>query len=78
MFQLRSKLNALVGNEMSQLLNEHAQKLLAPTSNLIQSKKTVKNKAIDDKERLSKPRSQIKGIELLRNPNLYKVCYFNL
>lgn len=32
-----------------------------------------KNKAIDDKERLSKPRSQIKGVELLRNPSLFKV-----
>jgi hypothetical protein len=26
-----------------------------------------------DKERFSKPRSQIKGVELLRNPSLYKV-----
>ena len=74
MFQLRNKLNTfVVSSEMSQLLSEHAHKLLAPVSNVLQSKKNVKNKAIDDKDRLSKPRSQIKGIELLRNPSLFKV-----
>jgi hypothetical protein len=77
MFQLRNKLNTfVVSNEMSQLLSEHAQKFLAPVSNVLQSKKNVKNKAIDDKDRLSKPRSQIKGIELLRNPSLFKVSLY--
>ena len=33
----------------------------------------VTNKAVGLKEKLSKPRSQIKGVELLRNPSLYKV-----
>lgn len=33
----------------------------------------VRNKAIDPKERLSRPNTQLRGMELLRNPSLYKV-----
>ena len=44
----------------------------------LQGVKSVKNIAIDDKDRLSKPRSQIKGVELLRNPSLYKGMAFTL
>ena len=75
MFQLRNKLNSLVGNEIvgQCLLRDQAHKLLAPISNSMQAMKTIKNKAIDDKDRLSKPRSQIKGVDLLRNPSLFKV-----
>lgn len=38
----------------------------------------IKNIAIDDKERLSKPRSQIKGVELLRNPAYFKGMAFTM
>ena len=72
MFQLRNRLQNLVGQELG-LLNDQNHRFLMPMLNSVQSKLTVKNKAIDDKERLSKPRSQIKGIELLRNPSLFKV-----
>lgn len=38
----------------------------------------VSNKAVGLKEKLSKPRSQIKGVELLRNPSLYKGMAFTI
>lgn len=38
----------------------------------------VKNIAVDDKEKLSKPRSQIKGTELLRNPAYFKGMAFTM
>lgn len=44
----------------------------------VQGVKCIKNIAIDDKDRLSKPRSQIKGVELLRNPSLYKGMAFTI
>ena len=69
MLQLRNRLQNRILNDREQAL-----KLLAPIlNNSVQSKKSIKNKAIDDKDRLSKPRSQIKGVELLRNPTQYKV-----
>ena len=69
MLQLNNKLNKLILNcSIDQL------KKIGSTS-VVNNVRSIKNKAIDDKERLSKPRSQIKGIELLRNPGLYKVDY---
>jgi hypothetical protein len=69
MLQLNNKLNKLILNfSVDQL------KKIGSTGGLIiNNVRLIKNKAIDDKERLSKPRSQIKGVELLRNPGLYKV-----
>ena len=71
MLQLRNKLNGLLAGH---------ERLLTPIVNNmgVQHAKTVKNKAIDDKERLSKPRSQIKGVELLRNPSLFKGMAFSI
>ncbi|CAF0732875.1 unnamed protein product [Brachionus calyciflorus] len=44
----------------------------------IQLAKYAKVSSIDEKERLAKPRSQIKGVELLRNPSLYKGMAFTI
>ncbi|CAF1076434.1 unnamed protein product [Brachionus calyciflorus] len=44
----------------------------------VQYFKFIKNIAVDDKEKISKPRSQIKGIDLIRNPSLYKGMAFTI
>ena len=76
MFQLRKK---LIGNEIGHLFSEQTQRLLAPVlTSSVQPIMLIKNKAIDDKDRLSKPRSQIKGVDLLRNPSLFKVNLQNI
>lgn len=40
--------------------------------------KPVNTKMISQKERLSKPRSQIKGVEILRNPSYFKGMAFSI
>ena len=52
-------------------LNNTNRKLFAKEIHL-SSQMNIKNKAVE-KEKLSKPRSQLKGVELLRNPGLFKV-----
>ena len=68
MLNLRNKLNKLIAPSFTSMNNKSD---VHSTSQCL-----VKNIAIDDKERLGKPRSQIKGVELLRNPSLYKVGVF--
>ncbi len=40
--------------------------------------KCINDKVVSQKERQSKPRSQIKGTEVLRNPSYFKVKKFQL
>jgi malate dehydrogenase (oxaloacetate-decarboxylating)(NADP+) len=42
------------------------------------SNKMVRNRAVDEREKRMKPRSQLKGIELLRNPSLFKGMAFTI
>lgn len=47
-------------------------------SSSLTATRSIKNIAVDDAERLSKPRSQIKGVELLRNPAYFKGMAFTI
>ena len=44
----------------------------------LSSRRFVRNRAVDEKEKRMKPRSQLKGIELLRNPSLFKGMAFTI
>lgn len=52
--------------------------MVTSTTPSVMAGRSIKNIAVDDKERLSKPRSQIKGVELLRNPAYFKGMAFTV
>lgn len=77
MFRLRNQLLKNVAASKEQL---------PKTSMLVQSihmtdpenTKEINDKIVPHKERLSKPRSQIKGVEVLRNPSYFKGMAFSI
>lgn len=73
MLKLRNKLNGLLQIAATSNVN-----LTSEANVHVTAPSQIKNIAIDEKEKLSKPRSQIKGVELLRNPSLFKGMAFTI